>query len=240
MLTYEDMTGLFINAARDLSLATHPEYWLNTRSMEREFSCTCHTGPCGDNEQQSTCHVSFNWGVLDTALSIDGTAGVCEFFHEIEEDCPHLHTSAIPPLVIDLSYSLALNGSSLTEETLLSLSQLLKLQASEHSRRTIETQPGITMVLRDNRLYPEVLNLQQRVEIPLWHPLGMRGLHEDQPAPSQSVMVQVEGGEIESMVLPDDPRPEEWLPKVIKEVCQDITQVIAALEATVAYNSSER
>ncbi|GCE25761.1 hypothetical protein KDA_12450 [Dictyobacter alpinus] len=238
MLTFEDATGLFIKAARNIGLVTHPESWLNTRSLEREFNCTCHTGSC-DIEQPSSCVVSFSWGVLDTALSTDGTTGVCEFFHELEDDCDHLHTSSIPPLVLDLSYSLALHGTALSEETLLSLSQLVKLQASEQSRRTTETRPGITMILRDNRLYPEVLNLQQRVEIPIWHPLGMRGLHEEQPVPSESVLIQVNDGEVENLVLPDEPHPEEWLPQVLVEVCQDIVQVLAALEASIVSNTSD-
>ncbi|GCE04134.1 hypothetical protein [Dictyobacter aurantiacus] len=240
MLTFEDLTGLFIKAACDLGLVAHPESWLNTRSLEREFTCTCHTGSCDDVEQQSSCVVSFSWGVLDTALSTDGPAGVCEFFHEVEQDCAHLHTSAIPPLVLDLSYTLVLHGVAPTEETLLSLAQMLKLQASEQSRRTIETRPGVSMILRDNRLYPEVLTLQQRVEIPIWHPLGMRGLHEEQPVPGESILLQVDDGELEQIVLPDDPQPEEWLPRVLVEVCQDIMQVLAALETAVCSNTSDR
>lgn len=240
MLTFEDLTGLFIKAARDLGLVVHPESWLNTRSLEREFTCTCHTGACDEAEQQSSCVVSFSWGVLDTALSTDGPAGICEFFHEVEQDCDHLHTSAIPPLVLDLSYSLALHGVAPAEETLLSLAQMLKLQASEQSRRTTETRPGVSMILRDNRLYPEVLTLQQRVEIPIWHPLGMRGLHEEQAVPSESILLQVENGEMAQIILPDDPQPEEWLPNVLTEVCQDIIHVLAALETAILSNTSDR
>ncbi|GCE17933.1 hypothetical protein [Dictyobacter kobayashii] len=239
MLTFEDLTGLFIKTARDLGLVVHPESWLNTRSLEREFSCACHTGNCDDVEEQSSCILSFSWGVLDTAISTDGLAAICEFFHDVEQDCGHLHTSAIPPLVLDLSYSLALHGEAPSEETLLSLAQMLKLQASEQSRRTTETRPGVSMILRDNRLYPEVLNLQQRVEIPIWHPLGMRGLHEEQPVPGESILVQVDDGEIEKIVLPDDPQPEEWLPEVLVDVCQDIMQVLAALEVAVLSNSHD-
>ena len=152
MLTYEDMTGYFLKAADNHGLVTHPEYWLNTRSLEREFACTCHTGTCDEAETHSACTIAFSWGPLDTALSLEGRAGVCEFFHATSEDCPHLHTNTIPPLVLDLSYNLPLNGKFIDEETLLTLTQMLRLHASEHSRRTIETRPGVSMTLQDNRL----------------------------------------------------------------------------------------
>lgn len=242
MLTFEDTTGLFLNAARDLGLVTHPEVWTNTRSLEREFACTCHAGNCDDGEQQSSCIVSFSWGALDTALSLEGPAGVCDFFHDANSRCPHLDTRAIPPLVIDLSYTLALNGTAPSEETLLSLTQLLRLRASESSRRTTETRPGVSMILRDNRLYPDLLTLQQRVEIPIWHPLGMRGLHDDSDFPSSLTEEDDVSGTQE--VDEDDEHdvselhPEVWLPQIMVEVCQDIMQVLAALEATVPSSSS--
>ncbi|QBD79383.1 hypothetical protein EPA93_26700 [Ktedonosporobacter rubrisoli] len=241
MLTYEDMTGYFLKAADSLALTTHPEYWLNSRTLEREFTCTCHTGNCEEAEHRSSCSVSFTWGSLDTALSIEGPAGVCDFFHEADQDCPHLHTSAIPPLVLDLSYTLALNGTSISEATLLSLTQMLKLRASEHSRRTIETRPGVSMVLHENRLQPDMLTLQQRVELPIWHPEGMRGLHDDPHTSSLRRRTQrehhflddeEEGGEI----IADNPRAEEWLPQVMVEVCQDILHVLEALDATLLYD----
>ncbi len=237
MLTYEDMTGFFLKAAHGLGLVTHPEYWLNTRSLEREFACTCHTGDCDDVEMQSSCTVAFTWGPLDTSLSLEGARGVCEFFHEVEGDCQHLHTNAVPPLVLDLSYALALNGSPISEETLLSLTQMLRLHASEHSRRTVETRPGVSMTLQDNRLKPETLTLQQRVEIPIWHPLGIHGLHDDpyMPVPSRRFMIN-EGGE----VMDEEPHPETWLPQVMVEVCQDILHVLAALDAALSYHSSDR
>src|SRR6185312_4331023 len=112
LLTYEDMTKYFLEAASSLSLTTHPEYWLNSRSLEREFACICHSGSCEDAELRSSCTVSFTWGSLDTALSLDGPIGVCDFFHEVEHDCLHLHTSTIPPLILDLAYSLTLHGSA--------------------------------------------------------------------------------------------------------------------------------
>lgn len=237
MLTYEDMTENFLKAAHSLGLVTHPEYWHNIRTLEREFACTCHTGTCEDAESQSSCTLAFTWGSLDTALSLEGPAGICEFFHESGDDCPHLHTHAIPPLVIDLSYSLALKGTMISEETLLMLTQALRLYASEHSSRTIETRPGVSMTLQDNRLRPEMLTLQQRVEIPIWHPLGMHGLHDD-PQIHNSRRHDQEESEEEEEPIADNPRPEEWLPQVMIEVCQDILHVLAALDATLSYHSS--
>ena len=70
MLTYEDTTENFLKAAHSLGLVTHPEYWLNIRTLEREFACTCHTGLCEDAEVQSSCTVAFTWGALDSALSL--------------------------------------------------------------------------------------------------------------------------------------------------------------------------
>ena len=240
MLTYEDMTGLFLKAADSLDLVTHPEFWSNTRSLEREFSCTCHLGSCDDIELQSSCTTAFTWGPLDTALSLDGTKGVCEFFHDADDDCPHLHTSAIPPLVLDLSYSLPLNGMSISEEMLLSVTEKLKLRASEQRRRTIETRPSISMMLHERRLVPEILNVQQRVEIPIWHPLGIHGLHDDSHF-SHSVDPSHKNEYISHRVYEkaEDPRPEEWLPQVLVEVCQDIVQVLNALDSIVSYNASD-
>ena len=237
MLTYEEMTENFLKAAHSLDLVTHPEYWYNIRTLEREFACTCHTGTCEQAEAQSSCTLVFTWGALDTALSLEGPTGICEFFHESDEDCPHLHTHAIPPLVIDLSYSLALKGAMISEETLLMLTQALRLYASEHSSRTIETRPGVSMALQDNRLRPETLTLQQRVEIPIWHPLGMHGLHDD-PHMHRFRGYNLEDGEEGEEPIADNPRPEEWLPQVMVEVCQDILHVLAALDATLSYHSS--
>ncbi|HXL37579.1 MAG TPA: hypothetical protein VN954_10300, partial [Ktedonobacteraceae bacterium] len=177
MLTYEDMTGYFLKAASSFEIVTHPEYWVNARSLEREFACTCHMGNCGEAETQSSCTLSFTWSTLDTALSLEGPTGVCDFFHEPEERCPHLHTSDIPPLVLDLAYTspLNMNGSNVYDTQILSLIHTLKLRASEQSSRAIETRPGVTLTLHENRLQPETLTLQQRVELPIWHPQGMRG-----------------------------------------------------------------
>jgi hypothetical protein len=244
MLTYEDVTAYFLKAAAPLGLVTHPEYWTNGRTLEREFACICHTGSCDESETRSSCTLSFTWSTLDTALSLEGPIGICDFFHEPEEHCPHLHTSDIPPLVLDLSYTSPLNGSGATisETVLLSLAQMLKLRASELSSRTIETRPGVNMFLLENRLQPESLTLQQRVEIPIWHPNGMRGLH-DEPHLRSVRFVQRhrpssdDEEEEETEVVADNPRPEEWLPQVMVDVCQDILQVLEALDAVRTYKN---
>jgi hypothetical protein len=237
MLTYEDVTGYFLKAAASLDLVTHPEYWVNARSLEREFACTCHTGSCEEAEVHSSCTLSFTWSTLDTALSLEGPIGVCDFFHEPEEHCPHLHTSDIPPLVLDLACTapLNVNGAGAYDTGLLSLIQTLKLRASEHSSRAIETRPGVSFTLQENRLQPEALTLQQRVELPIWHPDGMRGLQDELHYHSgrfvqrrhRTIDEEDEIGE----VLADNPRPEEWLPQVMVEVCQDILKVLEALDA---------
>nr|BBH93369.1 hypothetical protein KTA_15680 [Thermogemmatispora argillosa] len=243
MLTFEDVTGFFLKAAAEVGLTAHPEYWINSRTMEREFACTCHIGSCEQVENSSICTVSFSWGSLDTALSLEGPRGVCDFFHEPHADCPHLRTREIPALVLDLSYSLSLKGTAFSEETLLSLTQMLRLRASEHSSRTIETRPGVTLTLQDHRLVPESLTLQQRVELPIWHPEGLRGLHESSPyqysgghalSPSWSHRYsydEEEEEEGEAEIVADDPHPEEWLPRVMVDVCQDIVHVLEALSA---------
>src|SRR5438270_11711154 len=134
-------------------------------------------GSCEEAETQSSCTLSFTWSTLDTALSLEGPIGVCDFFHEPEVRCPHLHTSDIPPLVLDLAYTSPLNmsGSNIDNTEILSLIQTLKLSASEQSSRAIETSPGVSLKLHENRLLTEALTLQQRVELPIWHPQGMRG-----------------------------------------------------------------
>ncbi len=236
MLTYEDITACFLQAAAHVELTTHPEYWINSRTLEREFACTCHASICEEAEHHSTCTVSLTWGTLDTALSLEGPVGVCDFFHEPEDECPHLHTRDIPPLVIDLAYNLALNGTgaTLAEATLLSLAQALKLRASEHSSRAIETRPAVSMALQDNRLLPEALTLQQRVELPVWHPDGMRSLHDEQRPRGERTMRRRRESSDEpdaDEVIADNPRPEDWLPQVMIEVCQDILHGLEALDA---------
>ncbi len=237
MLTFEDVTGYFLKAAASLELVAHAEYWVNARSLEREFACTCHTGSCEDAESHSACTLSFTWSTLDTALSLEGPTGVCDFFHEPEEHCPHLHTSDIPPLVLELAYTapLNMNGASMYDTALLSLIQTLKLRASEQSSRAIETRPSVSLTLQESRIQPEALTLQQRVELPIWHPEGMRGLHDEQHYRSGRFVQRrhrtIDDEDEASEVVADNPRPEEWLPEVMEEVCQDILKVLEALEA---------
>jgi hypothetical protein len=82
MVTYEDVTQMFLRAAEAIGLATHPEHWMSSQTLEREFACTCHTGTCEEAETRSTVTASFNWSPLDTALSLEGALGICDFFHE--------------------------------------------------------------------------------------------------------------------------------------------------------------
>lgn len=241
MINFEDITDYFLRAATRLGLITHPEYWLNSRTMEREFACICHTGSCENAEGGSACTLSFTWTTLDTALSMEGPVGICDFFHEPDEHCPHLHTSDIPPLALDLAYNLPFNGvrPDLTDPQLPLLIQVLKLRASEHSSRANETRPGIGITLYENHLLAEALTLQQRVELPIWHPEGMRGLHDDsQTRSARSIQRKrsvneedEESDELESIeAAADHPRPEEWLPQVMEEICQDILHVLEAME----------
>ena len=97
------------------------------------------------------------------------------------------------------------------------------------------------MALHENRLQAEALTLQQRVELPIWHPDGMRGLHDD-PHTRSGRFVQRRHREIDEddtmdEVIADNPRSEEWLPQVMVEVCQDILQVLEALNAVHSYGS---
>lgn len=249
MINFEEITEYFLRAAGRLGLITHPEYWLNSRTMEREFVCLCHAHNCADAEGSCSCSLSFSWSTLDTALSLEGPVGVCDFFHEPDEHCPHLHTSDIPPLILDLSYTLPFGRErpDIADTQLLSLLQVLKLRASEHSSRANETRPGITVTLQESHLRAEALTLQQRVELPIWHPEGMRGLHEDPQARSarslqrhRSVNEEDEetGEHDEIEAAADNPRPEEWLPQVMEDVCQDVLHVLEAME--IAYPQEKR
>src|SRR5215469_3223083 len=165
MINFEIIADYFLQVTAQLGLVTHPEYWLNSRTMEREFACICHTHSCEDAEARGSCTLSFSWSTLDTALSLEGPVGVCDFFHDPDEHCPHLHTNEIPPLVLELSYNLPFTGMrpDLSDPGLLPLIQLLKLRASEHSSRGVETRPGIGIILQENRLQAEALTLQQKV-----------------------------------------------------------------------------
>jgi hypothetical protein len=241
MINFETIADYFLQVAAQLGLVTHPEYWLNSRNMEREFACICHTRSCEDAAGGGSCTLSFSWSTLDTALSLEGPVGVCDFFHEPDEHCPHLHTNEIPPLVLDLSYNLPFTKTrpDLADPQLLTLIQLLRLRASEHSSRTNETRPGISIILQENRLQAEALTLQQRVELPIWHPEGMRGLHGDPQTRSASSVQRrrsvneddENNNELDEIeVVSDNPRPEEWLPLVMKEIGQDILRVLETME----------
>jgi hypothetical protein len=235
VLTFEDVTGYFLKAAASIQLTTHPEYWTNNRTLEREFTCACHPGPCDDIEEHGACTMSLTWGPLETILSLEGTGSMCDFFHEPKHDCSHRHTTMAPSLLIELTYTQPLYGVTISEEALLSLTQMLKLRASEHSKRTIETQPRISMALHENRLRPDMLMLQQRVALPIWHPEGIHALPDDFQLYGRP---QLDEDEENPDVPPDEPHPEEWLPQFMVEVCQDIVQVLDALDATLTYKPS--
>ena len=228
MVTYEDITDMFLNAIDATGLSAHPEFWLNTQTMEREFACTLHPGPCEEADRRANCTVSFAWGPLDTALSIDGAEGVCDFFHEPDENCPHLHTENVPPLILHLAYALPMEHVSLDSLNLRQIARTLKLRASEHSSRAGETRPSIALALGESSMEAEALTLQQRVELPLWNPEGVSGFRssassqERRSGHSTLGRARGHGGE--------QPHPEEWLPHLLAEVAEDISRVVVALE----------
>lgn len=227
MVTYEDITDMFLNAIDATGLSAHPEFWLNTQTMEREFACALHPGPCEEADHRATCTVSFAWGPLDSVLSIDGAEGVCDFFHEPDEDCPHLHTENVPPLILDLAYTLPMERVSLDSLNLRQLARTLKLRASEHSSRAGETRPSIALALGDSSMEAEALTLQQRVELPLWNPEGVSGFR----ANTSSLERRSGHGALgRGRARGDQPHPEEWLPHLLAEVADDISRVVVALE----------
>lgn len=231
MVTYEDITEMFMTAAEEAGLAVHPEFWLNTQTLEREFACTLHAGTCEEAEHHAACTVSFAWGPLDTVLSIDGAVGVCEFFHEPEESCPHLQTDEVPPLALDLSYSLSLQNMPLDESSLKHLQGVmrsLKLNAAEHSSRAVETQPNVAMISSESGLQAEALTLQQRVEVPLWDPEGVSGFRTS--GERRSGHTTLGRGHRHEFVDSEEPHPEEWLPHLLVEVIADIARVLDALD----------
>ncbi|HEU0025924.1 MAG TPA: hypothetical protein VFQ25_02310 [Ktedonobacterales bacterium] len=232
MVTYEDVTELFLNAAEATSLSVHPEYWLNTQTLEREFTCALHPGRCEEAEGRASCAVSFAWGPLDTALSIEGAEGVCDFFHEPDEDCPHLHTENVPPLVLDLVYTLPLDHVSPASLDLRQLARSLKLNASERSSRAVETQPNIALSLGDTGLEADALTVQQRVELPLWDPEGPGDAGFHAPTERQTGHPSIIRFRSRRTHTGDRPRPEDWLPHLLADVVDDIAHVVAALEET--------
>ncbi len=228
MVTYEDIAEMFMNAAEATGLSAHPEFWLNTQSLEREFACALHPGPCEEADQRATCTVSFAWGPLDTVLAAEGAEGVCDFFHEPDEDCPHLHTENVPPLILDLAYTLPMEHIALEHLNLRQLARTLKLRASEHSSRAGETRPSIALSLGETSMETEALTLQQRVELPLWDPEGMNAYHTgSNGAERRAGHLNLRRGRANDA---EQPHPEEWLPHLLAEVAEDISRVVIALE----------
>src|SRR5260221_8796588 len=115
---------------------------------------------------------------------------------------------------------------------------MLKLHRSKQSRRQTDTRQEICIILQNNRLQAEALTLQQRVELPIWHPEGMRGLHDDPhyrsgrfvQRPHRATGEDGDDDDDDEEVVADNPRPEEWLPQVMVEVCQDILHVLESLD----------
>lgn len=230
MVTYEDLTEMFLNAAEETGLSVHPEFWMNTQTLEREFACTLHPGPCEEAEQRAVCTLSFAWGPLDTALSIDGAEGVCEFFHEPDESCPHLHTENVLPLVVDLSYSVPLAHIDLGSINLQTIARLVKLRASEHSSRAVETRSNVALALGNESMEAEALTLQQRVELPLWDPEGVSGFHVTEEY--REGHMTLGRTRRRSSSNSSAPHPEDWLPHIFAEVAADINGVLNALESS--------
>jgi hypothetical protein len=232
MVTYEDVTELFLNAAEATNLSVHPEHWLNTQTLEREFTCALHPGPCEEAENRASCAVSFAWGPLDTALSIEGAEGVCDFFHEPDEECPHLHTENVPPLVLDLVYTIPLDHVSPASLDLRQLARSLKLNASERSSRAVETHPNIALSLGETGLEADALTVQQRVELPLWDPEGPGDSGFRAPTERQTSHGSIIRFRSRRSHTGDQARPEDWLPHLLADVVDDIARVVAALEET--------
>lgn len=229
MVTYEDVTRLFLQTAQTVGLTTHPEYWMNAETLEREFACTCHMGTCEEAENRSACTISFTWGALDTILSLEGAAGICDFFHEPDDQCPHLHTDDVPALALDLSYGVNFANMPLSDiGNLQLLARTLKLRASEHSSRSSETRPGVSLVLGDSGMQVDALTLQQRVEVPLWHPGGH--MHSLTDTERHLGRLAHSARRLHNEEIDRDPQPEEWLPAFFAELSADIARVLAALD----------
>lgn len=228
MITFEDVTRLFLHAAETTGITTHPDSWLNVETLEREFESICHLGPCEEAEDKATCGVSFSWSPLDTALSLDGPQGVCDFFHDPNDTCPHLHTEDVPPLALDLAYTVALNNIPLDRLDLQPLVRILKYRASENSSRAIETRPSIGVIYGENGPEAESVTLQQHVELPLWNPelLGaFRDTIERQRGGSHHGRKHFRWQDDD-----DETGQEDWLPPLMEAVVADIEHVLTALD----------
>jgi len=231
MITFEDVTRLFLRASESAELSTHPDVWLNPETLDRDFECICHLGPCEDAEHKATCSVSFTWSTLDTSLSLDGPQGICEFFHEANETCPHLHTEEVPPLALDLAFIMGLQNIPLDKLSLNPLVRILKLRASENSGRAVETRPNIGVVYGESGLEVESLTLQQHVELPLWNPESLAVFRESLTRQQKSNR----HGRSRSRRYDDDEdgdttQQESWMPPLLEEVVADIVRVLTALD----------
>ncbi|HUY76784.1 MAG TPA: hypothetical protein VMV29_08420 [Ktedonobacterales bacterium] len=241
MVTYEDVTDLFLMAVEATGMTYHPEFWLNSQTLEREFACALHQGPCEEAEDRATCSASFAWGPLDTVLSIDGAEGICDFFHEPDEDCPHLHTENVPPLELDLTFTLPLDHTTrLDELDLRQFARRLKLRASERSSRAVETRPTIALKLGDQTMEAEAITIQQRVELSLWNPddinaFPMKGVGGERRAghgaPNRPRAMPGANRQ-DDTDDPNQPHPEDWLPHLFAEVADDIMRVLVTLESS--------
>jgi len=232
MVTFEDVTEMFLNAAEATGLSVHPESWLNTQTLDREFACTLHPGPCEEADRRATCTVTFAWGPLDTMLSIDGAEAICDFFHSPDDDCPHLHTEHVPPLVVDLTFNMPLAEGDSNLNALQSLARMFRLRASEHSSRAGETRPSIGLSFADNGIQAHSLTLEQRLELPLWDPEGIGGFYRTSAERRAGHLTLGRTRRYDDDDDEDDPHPEDWLPHLFTEVLADITAVIEALEGT--------
>jgi hypothetical protein len=243
MVTFEDVTEMFLNAAEATPLSVHPEFWLNSQTLEREFACTMHPGPCEEADRRATCTVTFAWGPLDTVLSIEGAEAICDFFHGPDDDCPHLHTEGVPPLMVDLTFSLPMSDGDFSLSALQALARTLRLRASEHSSRASETKPRIGLSFAANGIQADSLTLEQRLELPLWDPEGIGGYYRtgsDRPAGHITLGRgrRRDEDDEDDEEDGDDPHPEDWLPHLFTEVMDDISRVIEALEGSTANRPS--
>ncbi len=230
MITYEDVVRIFLRSAEHADITTHHDTWLNPETLEREFESICHLGPCEEAESKPICTVSFSWSPLDTALALEGPQGVCEFFHEPNETCPHLHTEDVPPLALDLAYAIDLNLTPIVELQVQTLVRSLRFRVSETSSRAIETRPNISIVQGEAGLEAESLMLQQHVELPLWNPESLTSFRE---MIDRQRGTQRHGRGCARRFDEDDDAgasQEEWMPPLLDEVVADIQRVLGALD----------